>query len=90
MALNGPRTNYQKGRRTRPGAVYDETEALRETGASLDVGMRRCYSGAQLKTGQRTLKPNKLIISRKGFDSGSGGRPSPIFADDTMFSLQIP
>jgi hypothetical protein len=31
-----------------------------------------------------------MIISRKGFDSGSGGCPSPIFPDGTMFSLPIP
>ena len=37
-----------------------------------------------------SLKPRKLIISRKGFDSGSGGCASPIFPDDTMFSLPIP
>ena len=36
------------------------------------------------------MKPKKLIISRKGFDSGSGGCPSPIFPDETMFSLPIP
>ena len=74
----------------RPGAAYDETGALRKAGASLDVGIPRCYSGAKSKTGQRTLKPNKLIISRKGFDSGSGGCPSPIFPDGAMFSLPIP
>ena len=44
----------------------------------------------QLKLERRTLKPRKLIISRKGFDSGSGGCPSPIFPDGTMFSLPIP
>ena len=32
----------------------------------------------------------KLILSRKGFDSASGGCPSPIFPDGTMFSLPIP
>ncbi len=31
-----------------------------------------------------------MILSRKGFDSGSGGRPSPIFPDGTTFSLPIP
>ena len=36
------------------------------------------------------MKPKRLIISRKGFDSGSGGCPSPIFPDGTMFSLPIP
>ncbi len=36
------------------------------------------------------MKPNKLTISRKGFDSGSGGCLSPIFSDGTMFSLPIP
>ena len=35
------------------------------------------------------VKPKKLILSRKGFDSGSGGCPSPIFPDGTMFSLPI-
>ena len=50
----------------------------------------RCYSGPQPKAGRGTLKPKKLILSRKGFDSGSGGCPSPIFHDDTMFSLPIP
>lgn len=38
------------------------------------------------------MKPKRLILSRKGFDSGkkSGKGPSPIFPDDTMFSLPIP
>ena len=36
------------------------------------------------------MKPRKLILSRKGFDSGSGGCPSPIFPDGTMFSMPIP
>ena len=36
------------------------------------------------------MKPKKLILSRKGFDSGSGGCPSPIFPDGMMFSLPIP
>ena len=62
----------------------------RETAGSVDAQTRRCYSCAQLKAGHGTLKPNKLIISRKGFDSGSGGCPSPIFPDGTMFSLPIP
>jgi hypothetical protein len=32
----------------------------------------------------------RIIFSRKGFDSTSGGFPSPIFEDDTMVSLPIP
>lgn len=32
----------------------------------------------------------KIIISRKGFDSGTGGAPSPILPDGRMFSLPIP
>lgn len=32
----------------------------------------------------------KLILSRKGFDSKSGGCPSPIFPGGAMFSLPIP
>ena len=32
----------------------------------------------------------KIIISRKGFDSGTGGCPSPILPDGRMFSLPIP
>ena len=56
----------------------------------MDVAVRQCYSDAQLKAGRGTLKPNKLILSRKGFDSGSGGCPSPILPDGTMFSLPIP
>jgi hypothetical protein len=32
----------------------------------------------------------KIILSRKGFDSASGGVPSPIFPDGTMMSLPIP
>ena len=36
------------------------------------------------------MEPRKLILSRKGFDSASGGCPSPIFPDGTMFSLPIP
>lgn len=37
------------------------------------------------------MKPRKLILSRKGFDSNAGGCPSPIFTrDGTMVSLPIP
>lgn len=32
----------------------------------------------------------KIILSRKGFDSSSGGFASPIFPDGTMLSLPIP
>jgi hypothetical protein len=32
----------------------------------------------------------KIIFSRKGFDSATGGMPSPIFPDDTFCSLPIP
>ncbi len=32
----------------------------------------------------------RLILSRKGFDSSTGGVPSPIFQDGTMISLPIP
>lgn len=32
----------------------------------------------------------RIVLSRKGFDSGSGGCPSPIFPDGSMFSLPIP
>lgn len=32
----------------------------------------------------------RLILSRKGFDSSSGGCPSPIFPNGTMLSLPIP
>ena len=36
------------------------------------------------------MKPGRIIISRKGFDSASGGCPSPIFPDGSMYSLPIP
>ena len=32
----------------------------------------------------------KIILSRKGFDSTSGGQPSPILPDGTLLSLPIP
>lgn len=32
----------------------------------------------------------RLILSRKGFDSGSGGGPSPILPDGSVLSLPIP
>ena len=32
----------------------------------------------------------KIILSRKGFDSTSGGYPSPILPDGTLLSLPIP
>ena len=32
----------------------------------------------------------KLVLSRKGFDSSAGGKPSPIFPDRRMVSLPIP
>tara|TARA_A100001234_G_scaffold52039_1_gene43946 strand:+ start:712 stop:1491 length:780 start_codon:yes stop_codon:yes gene_type:complete len=33
---------------------------------------------------------NRVILSRKGFDSKYGGRPSPIFKNGDIFSLPIP
>ena len=32
----------------------------------------------------------KVILSRKGFDSGNGGQPSPIMPDGTLLSMPIP
>ena len=32
----------------------------------------------------------RIILSRKGFDSKFGGKPSPIFSDDRIFSIPIP
>jgi len=32
----------------------------------------------------------RIILSRKGFDSGSGGSPSPIFPDGSMLAMPIP
>lgn len=55
----------------------------------MDASIRRCCSAAGRNVGT-DMKPKKLILSRKGFDSGSGGCPSPIFPDGTMFSLPIP
>lgn len=34
--------------------------------------------------------PMKLILSRKGFDSGYGGMPSPILPDGRLVPLPIP
>ncbi len=36
------------------------------------------------------VAPVRLIFSRKGFDSASGGCPSPILPDGSMLSLPIP
>ena len=36
------------------------------------------------------LETEKTDHQPQGFDSGSGGCPSPIFPDGTMFSLPIP
>ena len=36
------------------------------------------------------LRQRRLIFSRKGFDSGYGGRPSPILPNGVMVSLPIP
>ena len=33
---------------------------------------------------------NRIVLSRKGFDSRSGGSPSPIFPDGRILSLPIP
>ena len=33
---------------------------------------------------------NRVILSRKGFDSAAGKQASPIFRDNTLFSLPIP
>jgi hypothetical protein len=36
------------------------------------------------------MYPKKIIISRKGFDTGNGHIPSPIMEDGTLLSLPIP
>jgi hypothetical protein len=36
------------------------------------------------------FSPKRIVLSRKGFDGGAGGVPSPIFPDDSMLSLPIP
>ena len=36
------------------------------------------------------MKPQRIVLSRKGFDSGSGGCPSPIFPDRSLCSIPIP
>src|SRR6266566_7129400 len=39
---------------------------------------------------QGTDSSMKLVFSRKGFDSGWGGKPSPILPDGRLVSLPIP
>jgi putative DNA base modification enzyme with NMAD domain len=34
--------------------------------------------------------PRRIILSRKGWDSSSGGKPSPILPDGTLLTLPIP
>lgn len=41
-------------------------------------------------TGRRGSGPRKLVLSRKGFDSGYGGMPSPILPDGRLVPLPIP
>lgn len=36
------------------------------------------------------MRERKIILSRKGFDSKNGGKPSPILPDGTMLSIPIP
>jgi hypothetical protein len=40
--------------------------------------------------GEDAARSRRLIFSRKGFDSGYGGKPSPILPDGTLVSLPIP
>ncbi len=37
-----------------------------------------------------SFSPKRIVFSRKGFDGGAGGVPSPIFPDGRMLSLPIP
>jgi len=46
----------------------------------MDEGLRLHHSKEEMR----------IILSRKGFDSSSGGVPSPIFPDGRMLSLPIP
>lgn len=38
----------------------------------------------------RVAPPKRLVLSRKGFDSGYGGMPSPILPDGRLQPLPIP
>ena len=53
-------------------------------------GRRKHSPAFKAKLSRRTMKPRKLILSIKGFDTKAGGCPRPIFPDDTMYSLHIP
>ena len=79
-----------RNNQTRPQMVCRKGTDRHLTAASVDARTPGCYPSAQPILGDGTFKPQKLILSRKGFDSGSGGCPSPIFPDGTMLSLPIP
>jgi hypothetical protein len=55
----------------------------------LDSGQMAMILGRRFASVARGLQM-KIILSRKGFDSSSGGVPSPIFSDGDMLSLPIP
>jgi len=66
----------ERGLWVRPASMWDEIVE---------------YNGEKVKrfTPIKSRKM-KVIISRKGFDSGFGGCPSPILPDGTMLSMPIP
>ena len=55
-------------------------------------GMNRCSWHTPILAQRRCqlYAIMKIIFSRKGFDSASGGTPSPIFPDGRLLSLPIP
>ncbi len=60
---------------------------------SEDSTSRRSGGTERLARGRLVLaaiEPMRLILSRKGFDSSSGGCSSPIFPDGSMIALPIP
>jgi hypothetical protein len=40
--------------------------------------------------GNGSRVPERIILSRKGFDQASGGCPSPVYPDGSLFSIPIP
>ena len=57
---------------------------------NLCVLMSERRTRSRFRKANRTLRPMKVILSRKGFDSSSGGVPSPIFPDGSLCALPIP
>jgi hypothetical protein len=83
-----PTLNPRLGMSSSAGKRCSTIETKMPTSLATPIQVGKCKPRAVAIAPEQTM--GKLIFSRKGFDSGYGGMPSPILPDGRLVPLPIP